>query len=70
MLYTLHDELYGGARRRAPVGPTAKEKAEELKEKIRNNDVDFLEKYMQYGYEKARLDTTVKDARDSQEAHG
>ena len=42
------------------MGPTAKEKAEELKEKIRNNDADFLEKYMQYGYEKARLDTTVK----------
>jgi len=60
MLYTLHDELHGGARRRAPVGPTAKEKAEELKEKIRNNDADFLETYMQYGYEKARLDTTVK----------
>ena len=60
MLYTLHDELQGGGRRRAPVGPTAKEKAEELKEKIRNNDADFLEKYMQYGYEKARLDTTVK----------
>jgi len=61
MLYTLQDdELYGGARRRAPVGPTAKEKADELKEKIRNNDADFLEKYMQYGYEKSRLDKTVK----------
>ena len=60
MLYTMQDELYGGARRRAPVGPAAKEKADELKEKIRNNDSDFLEKYMQYGYEKTRLDKTVK----------
>ena len=52
MLYTMQDELYGGARGRAPKGQTAKEKADELKTKIRNNDADFLEKYMQYGYEK------------------
>ena len=56
----MQDELYGGARGRAPKGPTAKEKADELKDKIRNNDADFLEKYMQYGYEKTRLDKTVK----------
>jgi hypothetical protein len=56
----MQDELYGGARGRAPKGPTAKEKADELKTKIRNNDADFLEKYMQYGYEKTRLDKTVK----------
>ena len=60
MLYTMQDELYGGARGRAPKGQTAKEKADELKTKIRNNDADFLEKYMQYGYEKSRLDKTVK----------
>ena len=78
MLYTLHDdELHGGGRRRAPMGPTAKEKAEELKKKIRKNDADFLEKYMQDGYEKVRLDTTVKIGNKyekmlekSQEAHG
>ena len=56
----MQDELYGGARGRAPKGQTAKEKADELKTKIRNNDADFLEKYMQYGYEKTRLDKTVK----------
>ena len=56
----MQDELYGGARGRAPKGATAKEKADELKTKIRNNDADFLEKYMQYGYEKSRLDKTVK----------
>ena len=60
MLYTMQDELYGGARGRAPKGQTAKEKADELKTKIRNNDADFLEKYMQYGYEKTRFDKTVK----------
>ncbi len=41
-------------------GPTAKEKADELNGKIRNNDADFLEKYMQYGYEKTLLNKTVK----------
>ena len=46
MLYTMQDERYGGARGRAPKGPTAKENADELKTKIRNNDADFLEKYM------------------------
>ena len=56
----MQDELYGGARGRAPKGQTAKEKADELKTKIRNNDADFLEKYMQYGYDKSRLDKTVK----------
>ena len=56
----MQDELYGGARGRAPKGPTAKEKADELKTKIRNNDADFLDKYMQYGYDKTRLDKTVK----------
>ena len=56
----MQDELYGGARGRAPKGPTAKEKADELKTKIRNNDADFLEKYMQYGYEKTRFGKTVK----------
>ena len=60
MLYTMQDELYGGARGRAPKGQTAKEKVDELKTKIRNNDADFLEKYMQYGYEKTLLDKTVK----------
>ena len=50
----MQDELYGGARRKAPEGQTAKEKADELKGKIRNNDADFLEKHMQYGYEKTR----------------
>ena len=60
MLYTMQDELYGGARGRAPKGQTAKETADELKTKIRNNDADFLEKYMQYGYEKTLLDKTVK----------
>ncbi len=56
----MQDELYGGARRRAPEGQTAKEKADELKGKIRNIDADFLEKYMQYGYGKTRFDKTVK----------
>jgi hypothetical protein len=60
MLYTMKDEISGGERGRAPKGPTAKEKADELKTKIRNNDADFLEKYMQYGYDKSRLDKTVK----------
>ena len=60
MLYTMQDELYGGARGRAPKGQTAKEKADDLKTKIKNNDADFLDKYMQYGYEKKRFDKTVK----------
>ena len=60
MVYTMQDELCEGAIGRAPKGQTAKEKADELKTKIRNNDADFLDKYMQYGYDKTRLDKTVK----------
>ena len=50
----MQDELYGGARRRAPEGQTAKEKADELKGKIRNNDDDFLDPFMHQGYAQAR----------------
>ncbi len=49
MLYTLHDELYGGARRMDPKASAAKEKAEKakkLKKQIRENDAEFLDEYM------------------------
>ncbi len=62
MLYTVQDdELDGGARRkRVPEGPTAKEKADEFKDKIRRNDAEFLDKYMQYGYEQTLLAKNVE----------
>ena len=49
------DELYGGARRRAPEPSPAQVKADKFKKQIRENDAEFLDKFMQYGYEQARL---------------
>ena len=54
MLYTLqHSE--GGARRRAPEPSPAQVKAEKFYKQIRENDGEFLDKFMQYGYEQALL---------------
>ncbi len=55
MLYTMQDddELYGGARRKAPELSPAQVKAEKFKKQIREKDADFLDKYMQQGYEQA-----------------
>ena len=54
MLYTLHDELYGGARRRMdPEATAAQEKAKRFKKQIRENDVEFLDAYMEFGRVKA-----------------
>ena len=51
MLYTLQE---GGARRREPAGPTeAQRKAELYKSKIQNNDKEFLEPFMQYGFDRS-----------------
>ena len=49
----LHDELYGGARRRDPEASAAKEKAERFKKQIRENDAAFLDEYMEFGRERA-----------------
>ena len=47
------DELYGGARRRAPEPSPAQVKAGKFKKQIRESDAAFLDKYMQQGYEQA-----------------
>ena len=48
------DELYGGARRRAPEPSPAQVKAGKFKSQIKENNAEFLDKYMQHGYEQAR----------------
>ena len=51
MLYTSQE---GGARRREPAGPTeAQRKAVLYKSKIQNNDKEFLEPFMQYGFDRS-----------------
>ena len=47
-------ELYGGARRRAPEPPPAQFKAEKFKKQIRENDAEFLDKYMKEAAKETR----------------
>ena len=58
MLYTLQ----GGARRKKGKDPV-QEKADEVKEKIKNNDDDFLDPFMHQGYAQAR--STLYGTRDA-----
>ncbi len=55
ILYTLQDdELNGGARRRVVPEPSPVQvKAEKFKKQIKENYAEFLDKYMQQGYEQA-----------------
>ena len=57
MLYTAQDEaIERGARRRVrePEGPTEEQRrAEIIKSKIRENDAEFLDKFMEFGAERA-----------------
>ena len=47
-------ELYGGARRRAPEPSAAQVKAEKFKKQIRENDAEFLDKYMKEAAKETR----------------
>ena len=47
-------ELYGGARRRAPGPSPAQLKAEKFKKQIRENDAEFLDKYMKEAAKETR----------------
>ena len=53
MLYTMQDELYGGARR-APGPSPSQVKAETFKKQIRENNAEFLDKYMKEAAQETR----------------